>query len=573
MPQSHLDNLQHDTQLTKKHELVFLPLGGVGEIGMNLAMYGYGPEHAREWIVVDMGVSFAGPELPGADLILPDIRYLEAERNNIRAIIITHAHEDHYGSLLDLWPRLRLPVYATPFTAGLLEAKRQAEYNAPEIPVTVFRAGESFEVGPFKIEAIAVTHSIPEPVSLAITTPLGRVIHTGDWKIDPEPSLGPVLDAQRFEQLGNEGVLALICDSTNAMRDGESPSEKQVSESLRELIENAKGRVAVTTFSSNVGRIRSIAEAARDAGRQVLVVGRSMKRCIAVATDLGYMEGLPDFLSEDDYGYIPRENVVMVLTGSQGEPRAALAKLARDEMRSLALTAGDTVIFSSRTIPGNEKPIIEIKNQLIEQGIKIITDEDALVHVSGHPRRNELKRMYAWVRPQILVPVHGEAAHLVAQGTLGIQAGIPDVAQVRNGDILRLAPGPAKIIDEAPFGRIYKDGRLIGDEDEMGITERRKLAYVGHVAVSVLLDNQYKIYDEPEVIAFGVPEEDAQKNLIEDLLHDAAVNAIESIPRARRKDIDLVREATRRAVRAAANEAWGKKPVTTVFVTRLAELK
>ncbi|MDP8249351.1 ribonuclease J [Pseudochrobactrum saccharolyticum] len=571
MPQSRLDDVQNDSAVNGKAELVFLPLGGVGEIGMNLAMYGYGPEHAREWIIIDMGVSFAGPELPGADLILPDIRYLEAERNNIRGIIITHAHEDHYGSLLDLWPRLRLPVYATPFTAGLLEAKRQAEYNAPEIPVTVFRAGESFEVGSFKIEALAVTHSIPEPVSLAITTPLGRVIHTGDWKIDPEPSLGPVLDETRFEQLGNEGVLALVCDSTNAMREGESPSERQVSESLRELIENAKGRVAITTFSSNVGRIRSIAEAARDAGRQVLVVGRSMKRCISVATELGYMEGLPEFLSEEDYGYVPRENVVMVLTGSQGEPRAALAKLARDEMRSLALTAGDTVIFSSRTIPGNEKSIIEIKNMLIEQGIKIISDDDALVHVSGHPRRNELKRMYAWVRPQILVPVHGEAAHLVAQGTLGIQAGIPDVAQVRNGDVLRLAPGPAKIIDEAPYGRIYKDGRLIGDEDEMGITERRKLAYVGHVSVSILLDNQHKIYDEPEVVAFGLPEEDSQRNLIEDLLYDAVVSAVDSIPRARRKDIELVREAARRAVRAAANDVWGKKPVTTVFVTRIPE--
>jgi ribonuclease J len=380
-----------------------------------------------------------------------------------------------------------------------------------------------------------------------------------------------VLDASRFEQLGDEGVLALVCDSTNAMREGESPSERQVSESLRELIQNAKGRVAITTFSSNVGRIRSIAEAARDAGRQVLVVGRSMKRCISVATELGYMEGLPEFLSEDDYGYVPRENVVMVLTGSQGEPRAALAKLARDEMRSLALTAGDTVIFSSRTIPGNEKSIIEIKNMLIEQGIKIISDDDALVHVSGHPRRNELKRMYAWVRPQILVPVHGEAAHLVAQGTLGMQAGIPDVAQIRNGDVLRLAPGPAKIIDEAPYGRIYKDGRLIGDEDEMGITERRKLAWVGHVAVSILLDNQHKIYDDPEVVAFGLPEEDSQRNLIEDLLYDAVMSAVDSIPRARRKDIELVREAARRAVRAAANDVWGKKPVTTVFVTRIPE--
>ncbi|OYR09045.1 ribonuclease J [Brucella grignonensis] len=550
-------------------QFVFLPLGGVGEIGMNLAMYGFGPEDNREWIVVDMGVSFAGPEHPGADLILPDIRFLEAEKNNLRGIIITHAHEDHYGALLDLWPRLKAPVYATPFTAGLLEAKRQSESGAPEIPITIFKAGESFEVGSFKLEAIAVTHSIPEPVSLAITTPLGTVVHTGDWKMDPDPSMGPLIDEARFRAIGDRGVLALICDSTNAMREGESPSEREVGDSLRELIENARGRVAITTFSSNVGRIRSITEAARDAGRQVLVVGRSMKRTIAVATELGYMEGLPEFLSEDDYGYIPRENVVMILTGSQGEPRAALAKLARDEMRSIALSAGDTVIFSSRPIPGNEKAILDIKNKLIDQGIKLISDDDALVHVSGHPRRSELKRMYSWVRPRILVPVHGEAAHLVAQGSLGAMEGIEEIAQVRDGDMLRLAPGKAEIIDEAPVGRIYKDGKLIGDEDEIGMVERRKLAFVGHVAVSVLLDRDFKIMDEPDLVAFGLPEEDGQGDLMEDILLDAAIEAIDSIPRARRKDLEVVRESVRRAVRAATNEAWGKKPVVTVFLNRI----
>ena len=550
-------------------QFVFLPLGGVGEIGMNLAMYGFGPEDNREWIVVDMGVSFAGPEHPGADLILPDIRFLEAEKHNLRGIVITHAHEDHYGALLDLWPRLKAPVYATPFTAGLLEAKRQSEFGAPEIPMNIFKAGESFEIGPFKLEAIAVTHSIPEPVSLAITTPLGTVVHTGDWKMDPDPSMGPLIDEARFRALGDQGVLALVCDSTNAMREGESPSERQVGESLRELIENARGRVAITTFSSNVGRIRSITEAARDAGRQVLVVGRSMKRTIAVATELGYMEGLPEFLSEDDYGYIPCENVVMILTGSQGEPRAALAKLARDEMRSIALSAGDTVIFSSRPIPGNEKAILDIKNKLIDQGIKLISDDDALVHVSGHPRRAELKRMYSWVRPKILVPVHGEAAHLVAQGSLGAMEGIEEIAQVRDGDMLRLAPGKAEIIDEAPIGRIYKDGKLIGDEDEIGMVERRKLAYVGHVAVSVLLDRDFKIMDEPDLVAFGLPEEDAQGDLMEDILLDSAIEAIDSIPRARRKDLEVVRESVRRAVRAATNEAWGKKPVVTVFINRI----
>lgn len=550
-------------------QFVFLPLGGVGEIGMNLAMYGYGPEHSREWVVVDMGVSFAGPEHPGADLILPDIRFLEAEKHNLRAIVITHAHEDHYGALLDLWPRLKVPVYATPFAAGLLEAKRQSEHNAPEIPVTLYKAGETFEIGPFKFEALAVTHSIPEPVSLAITTKLGTVIHTGDWKMDPDPAMGPLIDEARFRQLGDEGILALICDSTNAMRDGISPSEREVGDSLRDLIENARGRVAITTFSSNVGRIRSITEAARDAGRQVLVVGRSMKRTIAVAAELGYMEGLPEFLTEDDYGYIPRENVVMILTGSQGEPRAALAKLARDEMRSLALSPGDTVIFSSRPIPGNEKAILDIKNKLIDRGIKLISDEDALVHVSGHPRRNELQQMYAWVRPRILVPVHGEAAHLVAQGSLGAMAGIEEIAQIRDGDVLRLAPGKAEIIDEAPVGRIYKDGKLIGDEDEIGMVERRKLAYVGHVSVSILLDRDYKLLDDPDLVAFGLPEEDQQGELMEELLLDAVINAVDSIPRARRKDLEVVRESARRAVRSAANDIWGKKPVVTVFLNRI----
>ncbi|RCS21975.1 ribonuclease J [Phyllobacterium salinisoli] len=554
---------------SKSAEFVFLPLGGVGEIGMNLALYGYGPADNREWIVVDMGVSFAGPELPGVDLVLPDIRFLEAERRNLKGIIITHAHEDHYGALLDLWPRLKVPVYASPFAAGLLEAKRRGEHNAPEIPVTIYRAGDTFSVGSFEIEAIAVTHSIPEPVSLAITTPLGTVIHTGDWKSDPEPSLGPLLDEDRFRELGDKGVLALICDSTNAMRDGDSPSERQVGESLRELIENARGRVAITTFASNVGRIRSISEAARDAGRQVLVLGRSLKRAIEVASELGYMDGLPEFLTEEDYGFIPRENVVIILTGSQGESRAALAKLARDEMRNVALAPGDTVIYSSRTIPGNEKAIIETRNLLIEQGIKIITDSDALVHVSGHPRRNELKRMYSWVRPQILVPVHGEAAHLVAQGSLGAMAGIPEVAQVRNGDMLRLAPGLAEIIDEAPFGRVFKDGKLIGDEEEMGIADRRKLSFVGHVAVSVLVDGSYNIVGDPDLVQIGLPEADATGDLMEDILFDAAVAAIENIPRARRRDLEVLREAVRRAVRAAANEAWGKKPVVTVFLAKV----
>lgn len=555
--------------MTKDNDLVFIPLGGVGEIGMNLALYGYGAPKDRDWIMVDCGVTFPGPELPGVDLVLPDIDFVKKLGGRLKAIIITHAHEDHYGGLAQIWPQLKVPVYASAFTAGMLEAKRAYERTRAEVPVTLFKAGERFTVGPFEIEPVAVNHSIPEPFSLAIGTPLGKLIHTGDWKIDTTPSLGPLTDENRFRQLGEEGILAMMCDSTNAMRDGISPSEHEVSAGLREVIEQAEGRVAITTFSSNVGRIRSIAEAARDAGREVLLMGSSIKRVVNVATELGMMEGLPGFLEEDEYGFIPRNKVVVILTGSQGEPRAALAKLSRDEMRHVALASGDTVVFSSRTIPGNEKGILEIKNALIDRGLKIISDTDALVHVSGHPRRSELVQMYEWVKPQILVPVHGEAAHLTAQAELAQASGIAITPRVRNGSILRLAPGAPDIIGEAPHGRVYKDGHLIGDYDEMGISERRKLSFAGHVAVNVVLDQRFEFQRDPVVSAMGLPAFDVEGDDMEDILYDSVLGAVESIPRGRRKDIDNVREAIRRSVRAAANEVWGKKPVVTVFVTRV----
>lgn len=550
-------------------ELVFLPLGGVGEIGMNLALYGFGPPQKRVWIMVDCGVSFPGPDLPGVDLVLPDISFVEAEKKNLLGIFITHAHEDHYGALKDLWPRLEAPLYASAFTAGLLEAKGDYEKSRDVIPVKALHPGMKVEVGPFLIEPVEVSHSIPEAMSLVIRTPLGNVVHSGDWKIDPEPTLGRT-DEARFRKIGDEGVLALICDSTNAQREGDSPSEMDVSRSLTEIIRNAEGRVAITTFSSNVGRIRSIALAAEQAGREVLLLGSSMRRVADVADDLGMMEGLKPFIQEDEFGYLPRENAVVILTGSQGEARAALAKIARDEMRNIGFTRGDTFVFSSRAIPGNEKAILDIKNALIDQGMIVITDGEALVHVSGHPRRNELKRMYEWVRPQILVPVHGEAAHLHAHAALGREAGIADVAEVRNGSMLRLAPGPATIVDAAPFGRIYKDGKLIGDYDELGIGDRRKLSFVGHVSVNVLLDNRYDFIADPDVVAFGLPALDEDGDEMEDVLYDAVLGAVESIPRVKRKDLDMVKEAVRRSVRAAANAAWGKKPVVTVFVTRIA---
>src|SRR5262245_3719429 len=427
-------------------ELLFAPLGGVGEIGMNLALYGLGDGGKRTWMAVDLGVAFAGDDLPGVDLIMPDIAFLMEERRNLAGLVLTHAHEDHFGALLDLWPRLRCPVYATPFTAALFEAKRLGEAGAIDIPIKVVQLGSRFQVGPFDVELASMSHSIPESNALIIRTPLGTVLHTGDWKLDPTPIIGPPTDEAKLRRLGDEGCLALIGDSTNAVREGRSPSEADVAKTLRELIGSAKGRVAVTTFASNVARMRAVAEAAAAAGREVVVVGRAMDRVEQVARETGYLEDINDFRTVEAYGYLPPDKVVALCTGSQGEPRAALARIAEDQHPEVTLQKGDLVIFSSRTIPGNEKAVGRIVNGLVRQGIEVITDRTHLVHVSGHPRRAEMAELYGWVRPRIAVPVHGEALHLAEHAKLARAAGVPEVVLCGDGDLLQLAPGAAGVI-------------------------------------------------------------------------------------------------------------------------------
>ena len=550
----------------RAEELVFLPLGGVGEIGMNLGLYGFGPPDDRTWIAVDFGIAFADADTPGAEVVFPDIGYLEEERINLAGILITHAHEDHYGALIDLWPRLRVPVYATPFAAGLLEAKKATEFGGEEVPVTVVQPGQPFDVGPFTVEYVRVTHSIPEANALAIRSPLGTVLHTGDWKIDPTPVLGEPTDRDRLTALGDEGVLATICDSTNAYREGDSPSESEVARELTDIVAQARGRVGFTTFSSNVGRLRSIAIAAEKAGREVVVVGRAIHRVLDVARELGMLDGLPPFRDEQAFEQLPRDKVVALLTGSQGEPRAALSRIVAGQHRRVSFDRGDTVVFSSRTIPGNEAAVNKTINALVDTGVRVITDRDRLVHVSGHPRRGELRQLYGWVRPPLSVPVHGEAMHLAAHEELLRDLGIPSL-RIRNGLMARLAPGPADIVDEVGVGRHFRDGRLIGDVDALGITERRKLSFAGLVAVSVTLDRKGAVISEPDVTLFGVPFEDDGGDSLKDIAADAALGALDSIPRPRRRDPELVREALRRAVRSAVNEVWGKKPVCTVFVT------
>jgi ribonuclease J len=547
-------------------ELVFAPLGGVGEIGMNLAIYGFGDERHRQWIAVDLGVAFADDALPGVDLILPDISYLMEERRNLLGLVLTHAHEDHFGAVIDLWPQLELPIYATPFTAALLQAKRESEPGAPEIPVNIVPLGGRFTLGPFDIELVSMAHSIPESNGLIIRTPLGTVLHTGDWKIDPTPVIEPPTDEAKLRALGNEGCLALIGDSTNAVREGRSPSESDVAKCLAELIRSAPARVAVTTFASNVARLRAVAQAAAECEREVVVVGRAMERISQVARETGYLDGIRDFRSVDVYGHLPPDKVLALCTGSQGEPRAALARIAQDEHPDVALSRGDRVIFSSRAIPGNEKMVMRVINGLVSQGIEVITDRTHLVHVSGHPRVDELKDMIGWVRPQILLPVHGEPLHMAEHAALARRLGVPKVVLGRDGELIRLAPGDPGKIDEVPAGRLYKDGSLLVSAEQRTVADRRRLGFAGVVSVALAVNERGELLADPAVTLTGIPDADRQGQKIEDIAYDAAIEAFESMPRARRRDPEAIAEAVRRAVRAALSSAWNKKPTCHVHV-------
>jgi ribonuclease J len=554
----------------KEAEFVFVPLGGVGEIGMNLYLYGYGPEGAREWLIVDMGVTFGGDYEPGIDVILPDIRFLEEERHNIVGLLLTHAHEDHFGAVADLWPLLGgVTVYATPFTAEMFKSKLAEFGGAKGFPLEIVPMGDRRAIGPFDIELVSMSHSIPEPSAVVIRTPLGAALHTGDWKLDEKPLTSAPTDIARLKELGRDGVTALICDSTNAVRDGVSPSEADVAVVLDKLIREAPWRVAVTTFASNVARIRSVAEATRAAGRELVVVGRAMYRVIEAAQATGYLD--PDLAFHDETAFesLPARKVVALCTGSQGEQRAAMARIALDEHPNVELDPGDRVIFSSRTIPGNEKAVARVQNGLADRGIEVITDQDAPVHVSGHPRRGELEQLYGWVKPDIAIPMHGEGRHLEAHAKLAERLGVKDVVRARNGAMVRLAPGPAAIIDDVPVGRLYRDGAILTRADDGQVRDRRRLSFAGTVSVSLVLSDKGALLAEPEVALTGLPIANGEGVSFETIVRDAASGTIDSIPRPKRKDQALVSEAVRRSVRAAVNQAWGKKPMCSVLLTVL----
>ncbi|HSV30136.1 MAG TPA: ribonuclease J, partial [Candidatus Omnitrophota bacterium] len=491
-------------------ELFFLPLGGAGEIGMNLNLYGFG----GKWLMVDLGVSFGDETMPMIDVVMPDPAWIEQRREDLVGLVVTHGHEDHLGAIQYLWPRLRCPVYATPFAAAILQAKLHEVGLQHEVPVHIVELGSRFDVGPFNIEMVSITHSIPEPNCVAIRTKAGTVLHTGDWKFDPDPLVGLPTDTEKLRKLGKEGVLALVGDSTNAMTNGSSGSEAEVRANLIEVLGRYDGKIAVTCFATNVARLESVALAAEANNRRVALVGRSLWRIEKAARELGYLKDIAPFLTDHDAGYMPDREIVFLCTGSQGEPRAALARIAGNNHPHVVMGKGDTVIFSSRVIPGNEKAIFKLQNDLVKLGVEVVTERDAFIHVSGHPARDELTEMYNLVRPQIAIPVHGEARHIKEHAELALACQVKQALRIENGAMVRLAPGPAEVVDHVPTGRLAVDGqdfdggpRLVRTDSDI-LRDRRRMVFNGSAVCTLVIDGKGKLLGDPQLTALGLLDAD-----------------------------------------------------------------
>jgi ribonuclease J len=544
--------------------LYFLPLGGSGEIGMNLNLYGY----RGQWLMLDCGVTFGDEEHAGVDVIMPDPAFIVERKDKLLGIVATHAHEDHIGAIPYLWPQLRCPVWATPFTASLLRAKLEEAGLAGQVPITVVPMSGRFTIGPFDLELVTLTHSIPEPNAVAIRTPVGTVLHTGDWKLDPDPLVGDVTDEDSLIRIGDEGVIAMIGDSTNAMVDGHSGSEAELREVLTGLIGRYTGRVAVACFASNVARLSTIAHAAQVHGRDVALIGRSLWRMDKAARENGYLADVPRFLTEDEAGYVPADRILLICTGSQGEPRAALNRIAREDHPRIVLEEGDVVIFSSRIIPGNEKAIARLQNGLVRLGVEIVTTDDHFVHVSGHPCRAELVRMYQMVRPHVAIPVHGEARHLQAHAQLAMECQVSDALIIENGDVVRLDAQGATIAGQVPAGRVASDGRRLLPMTGTVLQQRRRVGNQGALVATIVVDRAGALAAPPQVSLIGLVETQDSDDMSA-TLRNAATAAVESLPKAMRRDDGQVKDAANRALRKAINERIGKRALIDVQLVRL----
>jgi ribonuclease J len=513
--------------------LYFVPLGGAGEIGMNLNVYGY----QGDWLIIDCGVTFGDDSQPGLEVVMPDPGFIVERRDHLLGIVATHAHEDHIGAIPYLWGQLRCPIWATAFTASLLRAKLAETGFANEVRINVIPLSGRFTIGPFDLELITLTHSIPEPNAVALRTPVGTVLHTGDWKFDPDPLIGPTAVEAALIRIGDEGVLALIGDSTNALRPGTSGSEADLRRSLTDLIGRYDARIAVACFASNVARLETIARAAR-------------------------------FLTEDEAGYIPRDRILLICTGSQGEPRSALSRIARDDHPHIVLETGDVAIFSSRIIPGNEKAINRLQNGLVRLGVEIVTEEDHFVHVSGHPARDELVRMYQMVRPRIAVPVHGEARHLIAHAELAGECQVHQPLVIQNGDMVRLAPSGASVVDEVPVGRLASDGKGLLPLDGTALKDRRRVIFNGTAVATLVLDRRGQRLAPPTISMIGVVEP-AAVEASAPALRGAVERALDELPGGLRRDDEATRDAARRALRRVLNERFGKRPLVEIHLVRI----
>ncbi len=547
---------------TQSDGLAFLPLGGTGEIGMNLNLYRCG----GKYLAIDCGIGFGGSENPEVEIMMPDPGFIAGQRDLLLGLVITHAHEDHIGAVAHLWRQLRCPVYATPFATAVLKRKLGEAGLANEVRIHTIQPGGSFELGLFKLQFIPVAHSIPESQALVIRTPFGTVLHTGDWKIDGAPLVGLPTDEAAFKALGDEGVLAMVCDSTNAMVDGHSGSEEEVRDSLVRLIGSIKhGRIAVTCFASNVARVQSVAFAAQRAGRTVALVGRSLRNLEAAARECGYLRSTPEFVPEEAAGSIPDDNLLILVTGSQGEPRSALARISADTHPNIALGEGDTVIYSSRMIPGNERGIISIQDALVRRGVKVITDDDFMTHVSGHPAREELRALYRLVRPKFSVPVHGEWRHLTAHAELarGMQA---TPMLLEDGDILQLAPGRPEIVDSAPVGRLVLDGDRLVPLDGPVLAARRRMLFNGVVLGSAAMDSSGRLVGKPQVSAPGLFEPDDPETV---RVTKEFAQGLSGLPAGVRDDASALADAARTALRRALGRRLQKKPMVDVHLLRV----
>lgn len=544
--------------MTPKDELLFLALGGSGEIGMNVNLYGC----QGKWVMVDLGMTFGDPTYPGIELILPDLTFIEERRKDLLGIVLTHGHEDHIGAIPYLAADLGVPLYATPFTAGLIRLKLEEEGLTKEVKLHVIENEGSFNLGPFGFRYVPLAHSIPEGNALLIDTPHGKIFHTGDWKLDERPLLGEPSTPAQLSAIGDEGILAMVCDSTNVFNDEASGSEGDVREGLMQTIAGAKGRVLVTTFASNAARVQTLGEVATATGRKVCVAGRSLDRIIGMAKASGYLKDFPPTVDWDDAMALPRDEVMIIATGGQGEARAALARVAFDS-HPIKLAEGDLVVFSSKQIPGNEIAIGRIQNALAMSGVLMVTDRQAEVHVSGHPGRPELEAMYRWIRPEILLPVHGERRHMAEQARLALASGIRHAPVQSNGDLLRLAPGAPEIIGKQETGRLVLDGDVILPADGATINERRKLGLHGQISVAVAIDRKGKMIGKPTLRTQGVPVEEDKAAFLAEAADDAAA----VIPKGSSED-DAVRERIRLAVRRTATRWTGKKPIVDVLLIR-----